>query len=740
MGESVRLPRRHGRRVVGILAILGVLAAALLFSATPAAAAADSLARFLRKTTPGEVFPGADRFGPIEGKPSFVRAFKGDDELGYVYLNTDVIDATGYSGKPIHILVGLDPEGVIAGVKLVKHNEPIVLIGIPEKRIREFIDHYRGLDARKFIGVRRDMGEVDVISGATVTVMVIEDSILRSAAKMMRALGIGGQAPVAARGPRVEASVDMSRSEILDWTALIGDGSVRRRLLSVGEINRAYEKSGNAEAAARPEKGPDDDIFIDLYTALVSVPTIGRSLLGEAEYELLRKRLKPGQQAVLIFARGRFSFKGSGYVRGGIFDRIQIIQGEDGVRFRDRDHKRIGDIMAADAPDFREIGLFVIKEGIPFDATEPWRLELLVQRAIGAVKRAYLVFGLGYRLPDTYVVRKEIPAPPPPPVAEQDNEVPLWQAIWRGRMVDIAVLVVALGVLTGIFFFQNILVRHPLLTDRLRLGFLAFTVVWIGYYTQAQLSVVNVLTFVNSLISGFRWDFFLMEPMIFILWVSVAASLVFWGRGAYCGWLCPFGALQELLNRLAKFLKVPQMAVPWAVNERLWPVKYLIFLGIVWLSLDSFGLAERVSEVEPFKTAIVLKFVRDWPYVLYAVILLVVGLFLERFFCRYLCPLGAALAIPGRLRMFEWLKRYRECGSPCQICGDECMVQAIHPEGHINPNECLYCLNCQTLYWDDQRCPALIKRRLRRERRQQRQAAGRAGAEAISAPAETPNG
>ena len=720
-GEARHRCPLGGRRAFGVLAVLAALAFALI-AQTASAAGKATLAGFIEKVKPAEVFPGAGRFGAVEGTPPFVRAFKGEEELGTVFLNTDVVDATGYSGKPIHILVGLDAAGVIRGAKLVKHSEPIVLIGIPEKRIRAFIDRYAGLDAGKFAGARRDMGEVDVISGATVTVMVIEDSILRSAVKMMRALGIGGLAPAAA-GPRVEASVDMSRDEVLDWTALIGDGSVRRRLLTVGEINEAYANSGNAEAAARPEPGPDDDIFIDLYAGLVSVPTIGRSLLGDAEYDLLRKRLEPGQHAVLIFARGRFSFKGSGYVRGGIFDRIQLIQGEDGVRFRDRDHKRIGDVMAADAPDFREVGLFVIKEGIPFDATTPWRIELLAQRAVGAVKRAYLAFDLGYRLPDTYVIRKEV-APAP----ETGGETPLWQHIWEDRILDIVVLMAALGLLTGIFFFQDTLVRYPVLTDRVRLGFLFFTVLWIGYYTQAQLSVVNVLTFLNALIFEFRWDYFLMEPMLFILWCSVAASLVFWGRGAYCGWLCPFGALQELLNRLAKRLGVRQIRMPWGLHERLWPVKYLVFLGLFGLSQHSFGFAEEMSEVEPFKTAIVLRFVREWPFVLYAVVLLIIGLFMERFFCRYICPLGAALAIPGRLRMFEWLKRYKECGSPCQICADECMVQAIHPEGHINPNECLYCLNCQTLYWDDSRCPALIQKRLRRERRFKLQAEGREGA------------
>jgi NosR/NirI family transcriptional regulator, nitrous oxide reductase regulator len=132
--------------------------------------------------------------------------------------------------------------------------------------------------------------------------------------------------------------------------------------------------------------------------------------------------------------------------------------------------------------------------------------------------------------------------------------------------------------------------------------------------------------------------------------------------------------------------------------------------------LSALATAERAAEVEPFKTAIVLHFLRDWPFVLYAVSLLAVSLFVDRFFCRYLCPLGAALAIPARLRLFDWLRRYRECGSPCQRCGNECPVQAIHPEGHINPNECIQCLHCQMLYQHDRMCPVMIQRRLKREK------------------------
>ena len=88
-----------------------------------------------------------------------------------------------------------------------------------------------------------------------------------------------------------------------------------------------------------------DEVFVELYAAMVSVPSIGRSLLGENEYNNMKKKLLPGEQAILLAGEGRFSFKGSGYVRGGIFDRFQIIQGDTSVRFHDKYHKRLRHIF-----------------------------------------------------------------------------------------------------------------------------------------------------------------------------------------------------------------------------------------------------------------------------------------------------------------------------------------------------------------------------------------------------------
>jgi NosR/NirI family nitrous oxide reductase transcriptional regulator len=682
-----------------------------------AAHAASELPRFIDAISPQEIFPGADRLGSATGDPLVAPAYQQGEQLGFVFLTSDFMNTTGYSGKPIHQLVAMDMQGVIRKVLLVEHHEPIVLIGIPEKRIIAVLKDYEGLDVGKLVRGSQDH-DIDIVSGATVTVMVMNDTILLSAIKVARLFGLSGLRAVRKpTGP--VASVNQDINEIEDWLGLVSDGSVRRLKISLQQINQAFEDSGNPLALEFPEEGEADEIFVELYAAVVSIPSIGRSLLGENEYRNLKKKLKPGEQAILLAGDGRFSFKGSGYVRGGIFDRFQIVQGDTSIRFHDNYHKRLRHLAAEGAPELKDVDLFRTPADLKFNAATPWKLALLVGRNIGPTKKAFLTFDLAYSPPEKYLNFTEMKVPEGEVTTSPGQSAmaqPIWKKMWQFKLVEIVVLGFALAVLTLIFFFQDWLVKRPKYTDRIRIGFLVFTLFGIGWYFNAQLSVVNILAMFNALVSGFDWGYFLMEPLIFILWGSVAAALLFWGRGPYCGWLCPFGALQELINRIAKVFNVKQVTVPWPIHERVWTFKYLIFLLLFGLSLYSLEWAERLAEVEPFKTAIILKFVRDWPYVVFALAVLVPGIFIERFYCRYLCPLGAALAIPGRMRMFSWLKRYKECGSPCQRCANECMVQAIHPEGNINVNECLFCLHCQVVYSDDHICPVLIQKRLKRQR------------------------
>ncbi len=700
-----------------------VICALFLLSVTGAVrtASAETLASFLPDLAATDFAADADGFGVIDPDTKVAPILRGGETLGYVFLTSDFVGTTGYSGKPIHVVAAIDQDANVMAAHLVKHSEPIVLIGIPDRKVKAVTEGYRGLDLKAEVQAGGAGHDLDIISGATVTIMVIDDSIVRAGIKVARMLSLGGLSVEVALPKR---EIDRSSTATADWMTLTGDGSVRTLALDVGQVNRAFEQGGDEKAAARPEPGAPEDTFIEMTAALVSIPEIGRSLLGEAEYANLTDWLEEGEEAILVTGRGKYSFKGSGYVRGGIFDRIQLIQGDRALRFFDRGHKRLGRLDPADAPAFTELDIFKIPVDAEFDPAEPWRLQLLVQRATGAVTKAFVTVDLGYQLPERFI--KQAPVVHPAVEDEAAAKTALWQRVWRDKQVEIAVLIAMLLTLSAIFFFQKQFTRNARVFYWVRIGFLTMTLVFLGWMTNAQLSVVNLLALGGALRSGFSWDAFLLDPLVFIQWFAIAAALLFWGRGAYCGWLCPFGALQELSNKIARAVKVPQFELPWGLHERLWPIKYMIFLGLFAVSLTSLPRAEALAEVEPFKTAIILKFAREWPFVVFALSMLFIGLFVERFYCRYVCPLGAALAIPARMRMFDWLKRYRECGNPCHTCANECPVQAIHPTGEINPNECVNCLHCQVLYQSDAKCPVIIKQLKRR-------AKASAGTEALDA-------
>ncbi|AOJ09928.1 hypothetical protein WS71_21915 [Burkholderia mayonis] len=75
---------------------------------------------------------------------------------------------------------------------------------------------------------------------------------------------------------------------------------------------------------------------------------------------------------------------------------------------------------------------------------------------------------------------------------------------------------------------------------------------------------------------------------------------------------------------------------------------------------------------------------------------------------------SASLALPGRLRLIK-LRRKPEC-TTCHACAVGCGSQAIDAAGRIDPMECLLCLDCMVMYYDEHSCPPLSKERKRREK------------------------
>lgn len=144
---------------------------------------------------------------------------------------------------------------------------------------------------------------------------------------------------------------------------------------------------------------------------------------------------------------------------------------------------------------------------------------------------------------------------------------------------------------------------------------------------------------------------------------------------------------------------------------------------ILVVALVSVPLTGSIVEIEPFKTSITLLFDRSWPFVLWAVALLVLSLFVYKGYCRYLCPLGAGMAVFGKLRLFKWLPRRDECGQPCQLCKHRCEYQAIEQDGKIDYDECFQCLDCVVIYDSDEQCVPLIVEKRKGRKLKKRDAA-----------------
>lgn len=551
------------------------------------------------------IFPDAEAYGGFEGVPPSVAVFSGGKAVGYVFLTDDVLRIPAYSGKPINTMIGIDLAGRIVGLSIVQHDEPILAIGISPERLHRYVAQYEGKSVfdKITIGAKREGHQaIDGITGATITVMVENATVMRSARQVAEARGIRNPGLLSASGKERAAAVP----EVLP-----------------------------AEAASQPAA------VLPQRQAPISEPAeAGRQVPKASPKE---RAAKPRNSASARAAPSSDRTAGS----------------------------------TAPAPP-------------------------LVQGVIP----------LSPEMPPPNVA----PLPARPGTWMPPQEEPEWVAIWKTRKFDIGVLVAGLTALFFILVFQDWLARHPTALIYVRNGFQVFTLFFIGWWGLAQLSVINVLTFVNSVMQGFRWENFLIDPMLFILWGFVAMTLLLWGRGVYCGWLCPFGALQELILLGARRLKLPEWEFSDAVHERLVALKYIILILLFGVSLQSITEAAWYAEVEPFKTVISMRFQREWNYVFYALILIGLAAVNRKFYCKYLCPLGAALAIPGRFRLFEWwLRRRKECGKPCQVCAHRCSVRAIRPTGEINANECHYCLDCQVIYYNDRVCLPLIDRRKRRD-------------------------
>ncbi|AOY89315.1 ferredoxin [Marinobacter salinus] len=632
--------------------------------------------------------------------------------LGYAYESVDLSRLQGFAGKPISMLIGLDARGRFTGVKILSHHEPVFLHGLGEEPLFGFVDQYEGRSLREQIIVntsnsRRSgkdtQGNVvhfDGVSKATVSVLIINDTVLSSALKVARTRlpGFTQAAPTRARADFFEP---------LTWQELVNRGYVVHWQVQADKI----EESVGRPLSDYPE-APDvmpGEPFTDLFFGYINSPMVGRNLLGDDGYNRLLQKAGDGAQILAVMSRGPFTHLSDDFVPASAPDRLGMVQNNLAVEMRDLNmFDGTIALQAEGMPDFARQTLFRIGGNAGFNpgANAELRLNVELERNHLITDRTTLDVPVSFSS-DLFETVEVAPLP-------EHTRQPVWVGLWKERWWQISLLVTGLAVLTVFFARQKSLSRHPKLVHRFRWGFLFFTLFFIGFYAQGQLSVVNIYTLLLALWDDFSLNVFLLDPVLFILWTYTFITLFIWGRGLFCGWLCPFGALQEMAAWLGEKLKFKQVRVPEHLHRRLILLKYPILIGLVGTAFYSLTLAEQLAEVEPFKTSITLLFVRYWPFVAYAIGLLVIGMFIHKFYCRYLCPLGAGLAVLGRLRLFSWLDRVELCGNPCQHCKNECGINAIRKDGRVDYDECIQCLECVVILRDEDQC---VDKRLQSKRK-----------------------
>jgi polyferredoxin len=265
--------------------------------------------------------------------------------------------------------------------------------------------------------------------------------------------------------------------------------------------------------------------------------------------------------------------------------------------------------------------------------------------------------------------------------ADEEVAEPSLLELARQQAVDVG-LFSAFVVLAMVSFFRK--------SERMKYVTLVASVLYLGVYKSQLISIVNVFGLMTANLPVFSYN---------LAWYSFAiftvASTVLWGR-LYCGRVCAFGALTQLLDRV-----VParlRVEVPAKLERRASYIKYGLLVGAIAYFLVTREIT-FYRYIEPFW---MFTFQASAPLWIGLGVLLIATIFVRNLYCRFLCPVGAALGLLSGLTVFK-IKRWKECNT-CLICEKACEWGAIRGPQIIKA-ECVRCDDCERLYADTKKCP-----------------------------------
>jgi len=630
----------------------------------------------LSSTLIDEYFPNYTTVKTNNNDSRIIEVLNNQTTIGYIYSTWDMVKSLGYDRSPYEIIIGLNTSGTIAGAKLTYHNEPLFEHDVSEEDLLKYVERTKDINIANGMAKSSTDKPIrpDTVHRGTISSNLMHQAIFKSSRNVALYIGLYDN--------QNTNRLNYLKEINLNWDQLVENNYV------------VYKKNYISESLKDHNNKNKITKYSEIAITLITPRAIGYNVLKKNRHDKYMASLNSKDHAILIAGNG-YSYKGDKWRSSKKFERIRLVQGESILEFNASDHTRISKIQSKNSPIFKEVSIFKIDSKYNFDPTKAWYLELLDINYQGNNIDNIII---------PYLINEEL-------IIKKVKELPMWANIWLDSKFRILILCFALFILTFITIFQDKISKYRKIFRVIRITYLSFTLIWIGWYAGAQLSIFNILSIVRIPITGVDLSYFLIDPLIFIILVFTLITTLILGRGLFCGWLCPFGALQELISWISNIIGIKKKEIPEKYYSKLWTIKYFILVSIIGISFISMETASTIAEVEPFKTAIMRHFNRGLPYVSYAVILLSLSVFMERGFCRFICPLGGSLAVIGKLRITDHLKRRKECGSPCNVCSNSCPVKAIPlqgiDKGKIIMSECFRCLDCQLEYVDTKRCPPL---------------------------------
>jgi polyferredoxin len=265
-----------------------------------------------------------------------------------------------------------------------------------------------------------------------------------------------------------------------------------------------------------------------------------------------------------------------------------------------------------------------------------------------------------------------------------EQPVETWAEILRPQALDLALLTIFLAFALVSFFRKSVPLKYAALVA---------AVVYLGFAKSFLISIVNVFGVID-------WNLPILKYNLtwYVFAIFTVVSTVLWGR-LYCGRICAFGALTQLMDAiLPKKLRVE---VPASIERRAGWIKY----GLLGATIVYYVAARNIGVyryVEPFW---MFGLAESAPMWVALTALLVASVFVRNLYCRFLCPVGAALGLISNLTVFR-IKRWSECNT-CKLCEKTCQWGAIRGPKIIK-SECVRCDDCERLYLDQQKCPHWI--------------------------------